>query len=59
MQAHSLLILKPLHYVIWYMLIFKKADNEKLDNTVCAILLAKIFKAVKKSLVPRQFEKIQ
>ena len=46
MQAHSLLILKPLHYVIWYMLIFKKADNEKLDNTVCAILLANIFKAV-------------
>lgn len=42
MQAHSLLILKPLHYVI-----FKKADNEKLDNTVCAILLANIFKAVK------------
>lgn len=29
------------------MLIFKKADNEKLDNTVCAILLANIFKAVK------------
>lgn len=47
MQAHSLLILKPLYYVIWYMLIFKKADNEKLDNTVCAILLANIFKAVK------------